>query len=31
MTDSVVAYNGTGPQGGDPLEMDVNIWYEVSC
>ena len=27
----VIPYNGTGPQGGDPLEMDLNIWYNVSC
>ena len=23
-------YNGTGATGANPLEMDVNIWYEVS-
>lgn len=23
-------YNGTGPAGGNPLEMDLNDWYEVS-
>lgn len=31
MSDDVVAYNGTSAQGADPLEVDVNIWYEVSC
>jgi hypothetical protein len=24
-------YNGTGATGANPLNMDVNIWYEVSC
>ena len=24
-----IAYNGTGPQGANPLEFDVNLWYEV--
>jgi hypothetical protein len=23
-------YNGTGATGANPLDMDVNIWYEVS-
>jgi hypothetical protein len=23
-------YNGTGATGANPLNMDVNIWYEVS-
>ncbi|PKS06390.1 hypothetical protein jhhlp_007138 [Lomentospora prolificans] len=23
-----VPYNGTGPMGGDPLEDNMNIWYE---
>lgn len=22
-------YNGTDAQGADPLDFDVNIWYEV--
>lgn len=25
-----VPYNGTGPMGGNPLEDNMNIWYEVS-
>lgn len=25
----VSAYNGTGPNGGDSLTEDLNIWYEV--
>ena len=24
-----VAYNGTGPNGGDSLHEDLNIWYNV--
>lgn len=26
----VATYNGTGPNGGDSLTEDLNIWYEVS-
>lgn len=26
----MIPYNGTGPEGADPLEFDVNVWYEVS-
>lgn len=22
-------YNGTGDSGGDPMKVDMNIWYEV--
>lgn len=25
----VATYNGTGPNGGDSLTEDLNIWYEV--
>lgn len=24
-----VAYNGSGPTGGDSLTEDLNIWYET--
>ncbi|KAF7562194.1 hypothetical protein G7046_g1950 [Stylonectria norvegica] len=24
----VAPYNGTGPEGGDSFDMDLNIWYE---
>lgn len=27
----VIPYNGTGPTGGNPLDMNLNVWYEVSC
>lgn len=25
-----LAYNGTGAEGANPLEFDVNLWYQVS-
>jgi hypothetical protein len=27
----LVAYNGTGMTGGDSLNGDLNIFYNVSC
>lgn len=24
-----VPYNGTGATGADPLDFDVNVWYQV--
>jgi hypothetical protein len=26
---AVLPYNGTGDQGANPLEFDVNVWYQV--
>jgi hypothetical protein len=26
-----VPYNGTGATGGNPLEQNLNIWYEVGA
>ena len=26
----LVPYNGTGMKGANPLDFDVNVWYEVS-
>lgn len=25
----LLPYNGTGKQGANPLEFDVNLWYQV--
>ena len=26
----LIPYNGTDGQGGNPLDFNVNLWYEVS-
>jgi hypothetical protein len=27
---AALPYNGTGAEGANPLEFDVNLWYQVS-